>query len=92
MTGLMSLAGALMGRPPAEILGSLPLLDEIKAGILQRSGVLGALLNLVEALEADEAGTLSHHLHGLPGLHAHAVNASYLEAMTWADSLGIETR
>ena len=92
MTGLMSLAGALMGRPPAEILGSLPLMDEIKAGILQRSGVLGGLLNLVEALEADEAVTVSHHLNSLPGLHAHEVNASYMEAMTWADSLGIETR
>jgi c-di-GMP-related signal transduction protein len=91
MTGVLSLAGALLGRPLPEILGPLPLAEEIKSAILERSGVLGHLLNLVEALEADGAQTLAHSLEDLPALDAVSVNAIYMDAMTWADSLGVES-
>jgi c-di-GMP-related signal transduction protein len=91
MTGVLSLAGALLGRPLPEILDPLPLAEEIKTAILARSGALGRLLNLIEALEAGGTQTGAQLLEDLPALDSVAVNTIYVEAMTWADSLGVES-
>ena len=92
MAGLLSLAGALLGRPPEEIFQPLPIAEEIKTAVLARAGLLGRLLDLVESLEAGNGAAPALPLEGLPGLHADRVHTIYLEAMAWADSLAIESR
>lgn len=90
MTGMFSLAGALLGGTAEEILGPLPIADDVKRAILEREGELGRLLDLVEVYENGAAQALSAKLAVLPELDERRVNANYTAALAWADSLGAE--
>lgn len=90
MTGMFSLAGALLGADLRDILDSLPIAEDVKSAILQREGELGRLLDLVEVYEKGDPHGLADRLAALPSLDMVRANASYIKALLWADSLGVD--
>lgn len=88
MTGIMSLMETLLAMPMADILAALPIADDIRAALLEREGRLGALLDIVTAVEGQGARTLAPLLQRLPGLSIADVEQANLGAMCWANSLG----
>lgn len=89
MTGMVSLLDTLFDTPMEELLAQVNLGDEIRAALLDRSGRLGQMLQLVEALErkdgADQGRFLAGEMEGLlvelPGMQ--------IAAMNWANELGV---
>lgn len=49
--GLLSLLDAILDRPMPEALQELPLIDEVKGALLEKSGPLGAALGCIQAYE-----------------------------------------
>lgn len=88
MVGILSLSDALLGMPLAEILQPLPLDVEVKRALLNRSGLLGMLMNLTVALENSDQRGVAEALAALPALSLELINRAQIEAMEWADSLG----
>ncbi|HTT37644.1 MAG TPA: EAL domain-containing protein [Burkholderiales bacterium] len=88
MTGILSLVHALLAMSIRDIIGSMPLDAEVKAALLERSGTLGCMLLLVEALEESELGGIEKALDRVPGLDHTQVIGLQVEAMRWANSLG----
>jgi EAL and modified HD-GYP domain-containing signal transduction protein len=88
LTGTLSLVSALLAAPLSEILGTLPVAEDVRSALLERDNELGALLNLVEALEISEVGLIEGALARVPGLDHGRVIGLQVEAMRWADSIG----
>jgi EAL and modified HD-GYP domain-containing signal transduction protein len=80
LTGLFSVLDALIGRPMEDVLGEVPVADDVIAALLQRAGGKGRALRMAEACEAAdwEAGAL-------PGLPPEQLAALAGEALVWAD-------
>lgn len=54
MTGILSLADALLKVPIEEVVAPLNLNEDVRQALLTREGELGTLLSLVEKIERDE--------------------------------------
>lgn len=86
MTGLLSLADVLIGWPMPKLVEKLQVADAVRDALLGRSGVLGRLLDLTEALEQadfDRASEIGATLN-LPDeavMHAQSVALSYASAL-----------
>ncbi|WP_337879274.1 EAL domain-containing protein [Rheinheimera sp.] len=86
LTGLFSLVDALLEQPLDELLSQLPLLDEIKAALLQGEGTLARYLELQTTFEQglwQQQTKLSAAL--VPA--GVDLNRVYLEAVEWGQSL-----
>jgi c-di-GMP-related signal transduction protein len=88
LTGTLSLVNALLAAPLSEILGPLPVAEDVRAALLTRDGELGALLALVEALEASDLAVIERALGNVNGLDHSRVIGLQVEAMRWADTIG----
>jgi c-di-GMP-related signal transduction protein len=88
MTGILSLVNALLGMSMAEILGPMPVDEDVRYGLIRRSGPLGSMLLLVEALEESELMGIEKALEAVPGLEHRQVIGLQVEAMAWANSIG----
>jgi EAL and modified HD-GYP domain-containing signal transduction protein len=88
VAGILSLVNALLGMPMSEILGSMPVHAEVRSALVERSGNLGAMLLLVEALEESELMGIEKALDRVPGLEHGQVMGLQIEAMRWANSIG----
>jgi EAL and modified HD-GYP domain-containing signal transduction protein len=77
--GLFSALDALMDSSMEEVLGSLPLSDEIKAALLEYEGSLGAVLRCVLAYERSNWEEVCYL-----GLDRGTITRAYLEAIAWA--------
>jgi c-di-GMP-related signal transduction protein len=88
MTGILSLVNALLGMSMAEILGPMPVDEDVRYGLIRRSGPLGSMLLLVEALEESELMGIEKALEAVPGLQHRQVIGLQVEAMAWANSIG----
>ena len=88
MTGILSLVNALLGMPMAEILGAMPVDEDVRNGLVQRTGRLGAMLLVVEALEETDLKQIEKALEAVPGLEHSQVIGMQVEAMGWANSIG----
>jgi c-di-GMP-related signal transduction protein len=88
MTGILSLVNALLGMSMAEILGPMPVDEDVRYGLIRRSGPLGSMLLLVEALEESELMGIEKALAAVPGLEHRQVIGLQVEAMAWANSIG----
>jgi EAL and modified HD-GYP domain-containing signal transduction protein len=82
--GLTSMLEVLFERPLRELLESLPLTPEIKAAVLERTGVLGDILVDVITREQEEEVTVTGTRARSVRLDAGAVNRAWLEALSWA--------
>ncbi len=88
MAGILSLVNALLGMPMQDIVVTMPIDQEIKDALLERTGRLGAMLDLVEALEEADLAEIDAALARLPMLDHGKVPAMQVEAMRWANSIG----
>ena len=84
--GLLSTLDAMLDKPLAELLEGLPLIDEIKAALLEYQGLLGNVLQQVLRYEQGAWDELDHTLE------AGVYPQSYLAAVNWAgDSIAALT-
>lgn len=90
MTGIMSLMPVLMNVPLEEILKGIQVSADVQEALEHRSGQLGIMLHLTEALEADD-GEICHLLTAqLPGADHMMVNTCLTQALAWAGNIGRE--
>lgn len=83
MAGTFSLLDVLLNLPMEEILAQLPIADEIKAALLERSGPLGELLSAIEAADHRRTEAASKLLTGL-GITAASHIDTQIAAIDWA--------
>jgi EAL and modified HD-GYP domain-containing signal transduction protein len=76
--GLFSVIDAMMDVPMHDVVASLPLADDIREALVQRSGRMGQLLDSVVFLDTGEDNPV---LATIPHAGAH-----YLDALMWANS------
>jgi len=88
LTGILSLVSALLGVPLAEALKALPLPEEVRIALLDRTGNLGEMLRLVEMVEQTDVVSIAGMRARLPFLDAAAVNKAYVDAIEWANRIG----
>ena len=86
--GIMSLMDTLFGIPMAEILGQIPVSDEVAEALLRRAGFFGDLLKLAECIERLE--DLGDHI--VPTLRDLAMSTDELvelemAAFEWSDNV-----
>ncbi|MCC7485775.1 MAG: EAL domain-containing protein [Burkholderiales bacterium] len=87
LTGILSLLDALLRRPLAEIVASLPVPGEVGDALLRRRGVLGTLLALCERVEAGDAAGVARVVAALPGVSPADLNRAHRDALRWANSI-----
>jgi EAL and modified HD-GYP domain-containing signal transduction protein len=87
MTGIMSLMDALLGMPLEKIISELPIADEVRKALLERGGILGQLLTLAEALERNDAGTITAAVNAMPDFTAAQISGAQVQALRWANSI-----
>jgi EAL and modified HD-GYP domain-containing signal transduction protein len=87
MTGILSLVDALLGLPMTEILTQINVGDEVRNALLNRSGRVGSLLQIVEALEGDDIGALERLLATVPSCTMSDLTAAQIAAMAWANDI-----
>lgn len=78
--GLFSALDALMDMPLPDLLGALPLSEDVNAALLTREGALGNLLTVVLHYERGEFDQIKCHL-----LSKEDLTDIYLHATEWAD-------
>ena len=76
--GLFSVIDAMMDAPMHDVVASLPLAEDIREALVQRSGRMGQLLDSVVFLETGEDNPV---LATIPHAGAH-----YMDALMWANS------
>ena len=76
--GLFSVIDAMMDAPMHDVVASLPLAEDIREALVQRSGRMGQLLDSVTFLETGEDNPV---LATIPHAGAH-----YMDALMWANS------
>lgn len=86
LTGIFSCLHRLLHRPLADILGTLPIAEEIRRGLLERSGPYAALLAVAEAAESVDQGGMAKAAQAA-GVTADAVNGALLAATAWASEV-----
>ncbi|MDM5175807.1 EAL domain-containing protein [Massilia sp. DJPM01] len=85
--GIMSLMDALFSMSMQDILGTVVVADEVRAALLEREGVLGDMLRVVELLETPRRGPeLARSLKAL-GLSAKLMREIEMEAFGWVNEL-----
>ena len=90
MTGIMSLMPTLMSAPFEEILSGIELAKAVREALEERTGNLGLMLQLTEALETADGEACQLLTRQLPGLDAGAVNSCLAQALAWANNIGKE--
>jgi EAL and modified HD-GYP domain-containing signal transduction protein len=89
MVGILSLTPALLGQTMEDILPSLNLSSSIEETLLNRKGILGAILDMAELLETGSIPACQDCLSRLPLLNAEQLNACHAEALAWANQIKI---
>lgn len=90
MVGILSLTPTLLGQVMEDILPTLNLSLPIQDALLKGKGMLGAILEMSELLEAGAIPECQDCLHRLPLLNAEKLNACHAEAMAWANRIGVD--
>ena len=80
LVGLFSSLDRLLGVPMDEVLGMLPLAEEIKRAISDHTGMFGEILAAVIAYELDDFDNLANS-----SLDPQQVIDCYVQAIAWAD-------
>ena len=85
--GIMSLMDALFSMAMADILGTVDVPDDVRLALLEREGVMGDMLGVVELMENPRRGTpLNKPLKQL-GMTVRQVRDIELEAFAWVNEL-----
>lgn len=86
LVGLLSLMGTLLGESLEKLLDDLNMAPEIRSAILERKGLLGELLTLVEKSELEYAQDLNVHLERL-NLNLGDFSQTALESYGWVNEV-----
>ena len=86
LTGMLSLVDALLGRPLEELLEEMGVADEIREALLERSGSLGRLLELVETIEAARFSEATDTARSL-GIDVTALQQAYADSYAYVHDL-----
>lgn len=86
LTGIFSCLSRLLHRPLADILGTLPIADEIRQALLERSGPYAPLLAVAETAEAVDQSGLTAAARAA-GVTPDDVNRALLAATAWASEV-----
>ncbi|HRE16645.1 MAG TPA: hypothetical protein PLW86_06185, partial [Rhodocyclaceae bacterium] len=89
MVGIFSLLDVLLRISMEDILGQLPLTDNVKRALSSREGQLGQLLSAVEATEQGQFDAASRILIKL-GIGCEDYATAQLDALNWAHSVSQE--
>lgn len=92
MTGILSLLDALFEMPMNDILEQISLPDDVRAALLSRSGKLGHLLRVVEALEQTDDTRVSELLATGDPCETSELPALQIAALSWSNALGHERK
>ena len=85
--GIMSLMDTLFGMPMAEILGQIPVSEEVSDALLYRAGFFGDLLKLAESIERmDDEEVIIPALADL-AMSTHELVELEMAAFEWSDSV-----
>ena len=84
--GIFSMLDQMLGMPLAQAVGLLNMPGGMAGALLQRSGVHGELLTLVEACEAHDGCAFDQAAQTLH-LTSQQINGAHLQALAWADQL-----
>ena len=90
LLGLFSRLEALVGRPLAEVMGGIPIAQEVKSALAGRPNRLHRLLGLVKAYERGDweaCATASADL----GVNERTVPGHYMAALEWSQLLAEDT-
>ncbi|HEX8884344.1 MAG TPA: EAL domain-containing protein [Noviherbaspirillum sp.] len=87
VTGIVSVMDALLGQPLRQVVDSLGLADDIRAALLERSGPIGQLLRLAQALESDDDSIVRDYIAGNASRAALTINHSQGQALLWANKV-----
>jgi EAL and modified HD-GYP domain-containing signal transduction protein len=87
MVGILSLMPMMLGAEASEILSQLPLATPVHNALNGRTGVLGDLITLVEALEEEASDKAATVLQRLPDIDAANANSCLMKALSWANNL-----
>ncbi len=85
-TGLFSNIDAILDQSIHEVMGKLPLQQNIKDALLEGSGELGELLSLINAYLRGRWDLVAYHSEQLR-VHEPSLHAFYEEACEWANEL-----
>lgn len=88
VVGVFSLLDELLNMPMAQALELLTLTSDIDEALRSGSGVYGPLLALTKACEATDDDAFGAAATTL-GFSNHHINMAHMEALVWADSIGI---
>ncbi|MDD5177032.1 MAG: EAL domain-containing protein [Sterolibacterium sp.] len=90
MSGIMSLMPALMGTPMEQILKTVNFSSHVREALESRSGALGTMLSLAEALEGNDVQVCYELTQQLVGVDVETINACLTQALAWANNIGQE--
>jgi c-di-GMP phosphodiesterase len=86
LTGIFSCLDRLLRKPMAEVLKELPIAEEIRQALIERSGPYAALLAVAEAGEDFDLPRLQSTALAA-GVDPHIVNRALLAATAWASEV-----
>jgi c-di-GMP-related signal transduction protein len=89
MVGMLSLLDALLGEPMSVILKRMNLHTDVEVALLRQEGDLGNLLSLCKKLEAGNFESVRDSLRSHSALNMSELTKAQLEAMAWANSIGV---
>lgn len=81
LVGLFSPLDAILQKPMAELLDTIPLNDDVKNALLNGDGKLGNLLNFVIPYQQNEVMSIPNNVS------IETLNNAYLEATEWTDEI-----
>ena len=88
IAGVFSLLDAMLGVPLDKALEEISLPEQVVLALRERRGAFGPYLQIVLACEREDWDEIDQHA-GLLGLNQRAVAMAHLEALAWAENLGI---
>ncbi|EHI9242084.1 EAL domain-containing protein [Vibrio vulnificus] len=90
LTGLFSLLDSLLDQPLGDIIEDIPVDEEIKLALSERSGQLGTILSTITAYEQANWELASQHQQQL-GISEHQLCMAYSKATEWTQELLSQT-
>ena len=88
MTGVLSLLDALLGVPLQDVLGDLPLHEDVRRALMSREGPLGTLLNVAVALEHADEDEIEASLSAQGSFTPADLDSAAQDTFTWVNGIG----
>ena len=89
IVGVFSLLPAFLEMPMEQVLERVAISEKIADALLDRSGIYGPFLSLVEAVESGDEGQLENLALSLM-LSPGQVSEAHMQALAWVEQLGLD--